>query len=96
MFDWLFVAVPETVAMIIALIMVWNMLGFIIVCFSHLGDDGFPYVNPFYIYQRSKVNWFGCFILTLIFSLICPIGTVGYWLYYICKLFVKLCTVGRR
>ena len=96
MIDWLFAGVPNEIARFIILIVLWSILGFLIPMCTSLGEDGFCYVNPIYIYNRWKVNWFGCFILTLIFSLICPLGTIGYWLYFLCKLFVKLCTVGRR
>lgn len=51
--------------------------------------DGFEFVNPVFIYKYNNVNWFGAIIVSLVYSLICPIGTVCYWFY-------KLCTVGRK
>ena len=51
--------------------------------------EGFEFVNPIYIYRHCRVNIFGAIFLTILFSFICPLGTVGYWIY-------KLCTVGRK
>lgn len=64
-----------------------NFLGFGVgLCFR---CDCFQFVNPKWIYQNYKVNKFGAIFLSIVFNLICPIGTVIYWFY-------KLCTVGRR
>lgn len=52
-------------------------------------DYGLAFVNPFFIYKKVKVNWFGAFVLAFVNSLICPTGTIGYWFY-------KLCIVGRK
>lgn len=51
--------------------------------------EGFEFVNPVFIYKHCRVNVFGAIILALLMSLICPLGTVGYWFY-------KLCTIGRK
>jgi hypothetical protein len=51
--------------------------------------EGFEYVNPIYIYKYNHVNWFGAIVVAIIYSAICPLGTIGYWCY-------KLCTVGRK
>lgn len=45
--------------------------------------------NPLCIYQTCNVNWFGCFLLTLISNIILILPAIVYWFY-------KLCTVGRR
>lgn len=45
--------------------------------------------NPITIYKRYKVNYFGCFFLTLLFHIIFPWSAPVFWLY-------KLCTVGRK
>lgn len=96
MIDWLFASVPNEITLFIALIVFWSVLGFLIPMSTSLGKDGVCYVNPLYIYQRWKVNWFGCFLLTIVFNLITPICSIGYWIYKLILLFVKLCTVGRR
>ena len=75
----------------------WNALGAIglviaINCSTNwLGlCEGWEFVNPYWVYKYCKtVNWFGATMLALFFTLICPIGAIGYWFY-------KLCTVGRR
>ena len=58
--------------------------------FNESGDK-FPteMLNPIWIYNHTKVNIFGCILLTVLFNVICPIVTFGYWFY-------KLCTVGRK
>ncbi len=68
-------------------IIIHNFLGLAVgLCFR---CDCFQFVNSKWIYQNYKVNKFGAIFLSIVFSLICPIGTVIYWFY-------KLCTVGRR
>ena len=73
----------------------WNVVGFIVfislftcVDYFNLADD-FRVLNPIYIYKKIRVNWFGAACLTLVFNLICPVVSLGYWFY-------KLCTVGRK
>lgn len=51
--------------------------------------DGFEFVNPNWIYRNYRVNKFGAIFLSVLFGLICPIGTIIYWIY-------KLCTIGRK
>ena len=51
--------------------------------------EGFEYVNPCFIHKHNKVNWFGAVVVCVVYSLVFPIGTLGYWVY-------KLCTVGRK
>lgn len=56
-----------------------------------LNDDypDFRFVNPIWIYHHYKVNYLGVLLLSLLFNLICPFGSLCYW--------IKLvCTVGRR
>lgn len=52
--------------------------------------DGWELCNPYWVYKYYKsVNWFGAIMLSLLYTVLCPIGAVCYWIY-------KLCTVGRR
>ena len=51
--------------------------------------EGIEFVNPVFIYKKCRVNAFGAILVAFLFSLICPIGTICYWIY-------KLCTVGRK
>lgn len=70
------------------IITTWNMVG-IVLAFLGIDSDGFEYVNPVWIYKRYHVNYFGAALICIIHNLLCPIGSVCYWIY-------KLCTVGRR
>lgn len=78
---------------IILLLLVWHTVGIIILCFTPLSVPGkavgLEFVNPVFIYNNTKVNWFGAVVLMLFFSFLCPIGAIGYWFY-------KLCVVGRK
>ena len=88
---------------IIILLSIWSFLGFGILIASAEGEffifnsKGFEFVNPVHIYENSNLNVFGAIIVSILTSLICPIGTILYWLY---KLFMisiyKLCIVGRK
>lgn len=79
---------------IFGVLFVWSIIG---ICFYSLSLDpkvssrldDWDIINPFYIYKNFKVNWFGAFLLFLLFNLLCPFYTIGYWFY-------KLCTVGRK
>ena len=79
------------IGQIIVLILIWNFVGFFILGISsRLGYCiEVERLNPLYIYKDRRVNWFGCFWVTLVFNLLCPAVTICYWFY-------KLCTVGRR
>lgn len=52
--------------------------------------------NPIIIYKGHKVNYFGCFMLMVFYHAILAPFAIGYWVYMFGKLFVWLCTVGRR
>lgn len=69
----------------------WSLIGFFILGFS--ARIGYcieiERLNIVYIYKDRRVNWFGTFMLALVFNLICPAASIGYW-------FVKLCTIGRK
>lgn len=79
---------------IIILVGLWSAISFFILLLDSpdglpFEAEGFEFVNPVYIYRRCRVNVFGAILISLLMSLICPFGTVGYWIY-------KLCTVGRK
>ena len=75
----------------------WNVFGAAILIFAHGSNttgvlnnsDGWEFVNPFVVHKYNKVNWFGAFVVALIYNALCPVGAVSYWMY-------KLCTVGRK
>lgn len=52
--------------------------------------------NPITIYNEHRVNYFGCFMLMIFYHAILAPFAIGYWMYMLGKLFVWLCTVGRR
>lgn len=62
-------------------------------CLIFLAENclmGFQWINPLYIYETVRVNWFGCIVLTILAHLAAgPIISIIYWFY-------KLCTVGRK
>ena len=80
----------------LCLIIVWNFVGGFILMIVHGAQnrgaifmaDGWEFVNPTHIYKYNHVNWFGAFVVAIIYNALCPIGAAIYWLY-------KLCTVGR-
>lgn len=73
----------------IILIILWNIVGFAI-HLRFMADDLFCMVNPFNVYKYHKsLNWFGTLLVTLLYNIMCPVGTICYWFY-------KLCTVGRK
>ena len=51
--------------------------------------DDFSFVNPVKIYKTYRVNYFGTAHICIIYNLLCPVGSTGYWIY-------KICTVGRK
>lgn len=77
--------------MMFGALFVWSSLGVMIAgVFEMFPDaDGFNYVNPIWIYKHYNVNYFGAALIFILYNLICPIGSICYWLY-------KLCTVGRK
>ena len=69
----------------------WNLFG-LIVLINWEGESrlGFSHIlTPTGLYKHYKVNYFGCFWLTLIANLLCPLFTISFWFY-------KLCIVGRK
>lgn len=77
---------------IIFAFIMWNFIAMMILAVNitlPFDAKGFEFVNPVYIYRHCRVNIFGAFVLMILMSLICPIGTICYWIY-------KLCTVGRK
>lgn len=71
----------------------WNGFGFCVLLGTSAVIDymssGFALLNPLWLYNHCRVNYFGAGFLALVLNLICPIASLSYWFY-------KLCTVGRR
>ena len=83
------------------LISVWHIVGFGIlkayedssINYNSNDDSLFAYLNPFWLYENYNVNFFGAFLLMILFNLICPVITIIYWF---CKFIKFICTVGRK
>ena len=82
----------EIVLYIIRFIVIYNLVG-VFICVrwgdSAQTDNIFDLYNPCCAYDAYKVNWFGAIMISLVYTILCPLGAVCYWFY-------KLCTVGRK
>ena len=52
-----------------------------------------PYINPVWLYKNYNVNFFGAFLLTILFNLISPFVSAFYWIGMLVKM---IATVGRN
>ena len=70
---------------------VWSLLGALFLVMVGVLDkfDDFSFLNPIKIYKTYRVNYFGTALICIIYNLLYPIGSIGYWIY-------KICTVGRK
>lgn len=50
---------------------------------------GLEFLNPCWLWRRYKLNVVGAALLAMMFGILCPPLTVGYWIY-------KLFTAGRK
>lgn len=52
-----------------------------------------PYINPVWLYRNYNVNFFGAFLLTILFNLVSPFVNAVYWI----GMFIRwIATVGRK
>ena len=52
-----------------------------------------PYINPVWLYRNYNVNFFGAFLLTILFNLASPFVNAVYWI----GMFIRwIATVGRK
>ena len=75
-----------------AVFCIWNLIGLFILGMTSSIDEvlSLRRLNPINVYQcHHKVNYFGCFWLTLFYNLLCPVASAFYW-FYVC------CTIGRK
>ena len=73
-------------------IAVWSLVGLFaqVLIGMNCCQDSIEFCNPCVVYKYNKsVNWFGALVLSLLYSVLSPLGTTIYW-------FCKLCTVGRK
>lgn len=79
---------------IILTAIIWSFLGGIILALiadynkTLRNCENSDFFSPLWIYNNYNVNWFGAIMLCLLFNILCPIWSVGFWFY-------KLCTIGR-
>ena len=75
----------------------WVITAFIIEAW--LTDDFEEVIFPSTIYENSNFNWFGCWFLFILLSILSPVGFIGKIVGIICYLvytFIKfIFTVGR-
>ena len=73
-------------------LILWVLLG-TLTCLAWSLDkltEGWELCNPYWVYKYYQgVNWFGAIMLSLLYTVLCPVGAICYWMY-------KLCTVGRK
>ena len=77
---------------ILIVLFAWHAIGAMICVVWCAGKftNGWELCNPNWTYRYHKnVNWLGAIMLSLLFTVLCPIGAIGYWAY-------KIFTVGRR
>ena len=77
---------------IYSIIIWWHIVGLYCCCGINSAfrlDALFELYNPVYVYNHiSKINWFGAFMLALVYTIMTPIFAMIYWVY-------KLCTIKR-
>ena len=81
----------NTILKTIFFLVIWNGCGGIILILLDVLNkfNDFSYVNPIKIYRTYRVNYLGAALICIIYNLLCPICSIGYWFY-------KLCTFGRK
>lgn len=86
---------------IIGILLLWTFLGIFVIAkyedisevFAKSSGQACPYLNPVWLYENYKVNYFGAFLLTILFNIICPLLSIFYWI----VTFIKwICTAGRK
>ena len=81
----------NTILKTIFFLVIWNGCGGIILILLDVLNkfNDFSFMNPIKIYRTYRVNYFGAALICIIYNLLCPIGSIGYWFY-------KICTFGRK
>lgn len=68
-------------------ILLWSMMSFGILACAEKND--WNVMNPCYVHKNSKLNWLGAIMISLFYTVLCPVGAIGYWFY-------KLFTIGKK
>jgi hypothetical protein len=82
----------ELLLEILTYLLLWSVIGFVILLaipYTREAIDLDEVFNPKEIYDSIEVNWFGCIMLTILFNILCPPLSIGYWFY-------TICTIGRK
>ncbi len=81
----------NTILKTIFFLVIWNGCGGIILILLDVLNkfNDFSFMNPIKIYRTYRVNYFGAALICIIYNLLCPICSIGYWFY-------KICTFGRK
>ena len=81
----------NTILKTIFFLVIWNGCGGIILILLDVLNkfNDFSFMNAIKIYRTYRVNYFGAALICIIYNLLCPIASIGYWFY-------KLCTFGRK
>lgn len=66
-----------------------NIMVLVVVAIASVDGANFSFVNPIVIYNKTKLNWLGVAVLTVIFNVLLPAISIPYWIY-------KIFTVGRK
>ena len=70
----------------------WNIIGCVI-CAAYAATYNirdWRLFNPYHAYRSiTFLNWFGAIVVSIFYTVFCPLGAVLYW-------FKKICTVGRK
>ena len=87
---------------IIIIIVIWGFLGNFVelALMNNKCDIDSPLYFPSWLYENTKMNWFGCWFCFILIRLLCPVNTmigiafcVGY---NVCHFIKWLFTVGRK
>lgn len=79
-------------SIIFAIILIWNVIGLLVFAIIYQQINAIlieDMIAPWGVYKHINVNLFGTIVLTLVFNLLCPVLSIGWWFYW-------LCTVGRK
>lgn len=80
-------------------VLAWNLIGFLILLLIGAGSKiigecpNSDFFSPLWLYENFYVNWFGALIMCVILNIICPVWSIGFWIY---KFGRFIFTVGRK
>lgn len=80
--------------MIDILLIVWNGLGLLlsiipITIYKTINGETLNYLNPIWLTRYSQLNIIGALFHWIMYSLLCPLATIIYWIYKLFTFSVK-------